>query len=274
MKSQLFIVVPVFNEASNIQRLVEAFHDVAAEFGPEYHVRFVLVDDGSTDGTGALAEQLSEGLDFMLLTHDVNQGPGRAFGTAFEHLASRLKAEDWVITMEGDNTSRHELIRQMLTRTKEGYEIVLASPYMYGGGILQTAPFRVFLSHMSNLLVKEVLGIHGIMTMSSFFRLYQGHALLDLQAHYGPRVVERRGFECMVEMLLKMIYLKFHISEVPMVLNTSRRVGGSKMKIVKTIRGYLTLLRDQRRWRKASLTGQTEAMDTLVHSAESGKITY
>jgi dolichol-phosphate mannosyltransferase len=244
----LFIVVPVLNEAPNLERLIAAFHQLNTEFGLYYELQFVMVDDGSTDETAQLAQKLAQGLHFVVLSHQVNMGPGHAFGTAFEYLASRLRERDWVVTIEGDNTSRHELLRQMLRRTEEGYEVILASPYMYGGGITKTSAWRVFLSHISNAFIKEALGIHGILTMSSFYRLYTGGVIKRLQAYYGPRIVERRGFESMIELLLKMIFLGVKISEVPMLLDTSRRVGKSKMKIMRTILGYLTIWKDRRRW--------------------------
>jgi hypothetical protein len=99
--------------------------------------------------------------------------------------------------------------------------------------------------------VKEMLGLHGICTVSSFYRLYRGVVLQRLQVPYGERVLERRGFESMIEMLLKMIYLRVRISEVPMTLDTSLRVGRSKMRVLHTVAGYLTLWRDTGRWRAA-----------------------
>jgi dolichol-phosphate mannosyltransferase len=129
----------------------------------------------------------------------------------------------------------------MFHRASEGYDVVLASPYMYGGGITNTSSMRVFLSHIANAFVKEFLGIHGILTVSSFFRLYRAPALMKLQIAYGPAIIERRGFECMVELLMKMMYLRTTITEVPMLLDTNLRVGKTKMKITKTILGYLSL---------------------------------
>lgn len=246
----LYMVVPVFNELGNLERLFGSFRTVAADYGADYDVRFVMVDDGSTDGTGPAARELAGPLDLVLLTLEVNRGPGEAFATAFRYLAPRLRDHDWVVTLEGDNTSRHELLRQMFHRSREGYDVVLASPYLYGGGITNTSPLRVFMSHMANAFVKEFLGIHGIMTVSSFFRLYRATTLKKLQAHYGPGIVERRGFECMVELLMKMIYLRTTISEVPMVLDTNLRAGKSKMKLVRTIRGYLSLWPQSGAWQE------------------------
>jgi len=249
MAPRLYVIAPVLDEAPNLPRLFEAFREIAREHDA-YGCSVVLVDDGSTDGTAATARSLADGLELTVLEHAVNRGPGAAFGTAFEFVADRLAAEDRVLTLEGDNTSRHELLGRMLRRADEGYDAVLASPYMYGGGIVHTAPVRMTLSHLANAFVKEFLGAHGILTVSSFYRLHRGDCILRLQARYGPRIVERAGFESMVEMLMKMIYLEMTISEVPMVLDTSRRIGASKLKLWRTMLGYLALYRLKRRWQE------------------------
>ena len=214
-------------------------------------MQIILVDDGSTDATSQQARNFSEGLDFVLLQHEFNQGPGKAFGTAFGYLADRVGENDWVVTMEGDNTSRIELLHQMFRRKEEGYEIVLASPYMYGGGIINTTPLRIFLSNMANVFVKEFLGIFGILTVSSFYRLYHGAVIIKLQKHFGPEILELDGFECMVELLLKMIYLDATISEVPLLLDTNLRAGKSKMKICRTIMGYFKVWLRKKEWEAA-----------------------
>lgn len=251
----LFIVVPVLNEAGNMGRLMKSFQEIAVQFGDKFQVRFIMVDDGSTDGTAELARSLAGNLSFEVLVHEVNRGPGAAFATAFSRLASLMVAGDLVVTTEGDNTSRLELLDQMMTRIREGFDVVLASPYLYGGGILNTATHRVLLSHVANLLVKETLGLHGIATMSSFFRLYRAEILLRLQSCYGPGIVERTGFESMIEMLLKITYLRAGISEVAMTLDTSQRVGKSKMKVVRTALSYLTLWKHRPAWQMQAAPG-------------------
>lgn len=250
VKPSFFVIVPAFNEAENIPRLMAAFRELQVEFGGGMELKFVMVDDGSSDGTAQTAKNLSEAMSLTVISHPRNMGPGTAFATAFSYIADKVADDDWVCTIEGDNTSRHELIRQMFTRTKEGYEVILASPYMYGGGIIGTSTFRMMLSHVANAFVKEFLGIHGIMTMSSFFRLYRGSAIKRLQEHYGPGIVERAGFESMVEMAMKMITLRLTISEVPMRLDGSLRAGQSKMKVFRTISGYITLIKDKGRWKR------------------------
>lgn len=249
----LFIIIPAFNESANLDRLMTSFREITAEFRAKYYLRFIMVDDGSIDNTGILSQKMAKGLDFVLLSHPATMGPGYAFGTAFKYLESHLRTEDWVVTMEGDNTSPLELLKQMFIRTQEGYEVILASPYMYGGRVVITSAMRTFMSHIANVFIEETLGIHGILTMSSFYRLYRGDVLRRLQLCYGPRIVEHKGFESMVELLLKMIYLQVNISEVPMILDTSHRVGKSKMKILPTIYNYLTLWKDKGRWQKLAI---------------------
>lgn len=248
MPRALYLVVPVLDEAPNLDRLFAGFRTIAAEQGELFDVAFVVVDDGSNDGTGELARHLGDGLDVTVLVHEVNRGPGSAFGTAFEHLAPRLRPDDQVVTLEGDNTSRHELLPLMLRRSEEGHDAVFASPYLYGGGIVHTHLLRILLSHIANTFVKEMLGIHGILTVSSFYRLYRGDCLQRLQRRYGDRILERSGFESMVEMTMKMIHMQMSISEVPMVLDTSLREGKSKLRPTRTALGYLALYKRKAEW--------------------------
>jgi dolichol-phosphate mannosyltransferase len=248
MMPNLFFIVPVLNEAGNLENLTRGFRSLIREFGNRYSLRFVFIDDGSTDQTVLLAKELTNGLNFTLLEHPKNLGPGKAFGTAFEYLTPHLQEQDWIVTMEGDNTSRVELLSQMFRRAEEGYEVIFASPYLYGGSIKNTSTIRIVLSSIANTFVKAFLDIEGILTVSSFFRLHRASLIKRLQTHYGTKIIEFSGFECMLEMLMKMIYINTTISEVPMVLDTKLRVGKSKMKILKTIFGYLHLWSYKSKW--------------------------
>ena len=136
----------------------------------------------------------------------------------------------------------------MLVRRLEGFDVVLASPYAYGGGISHTSLLRILLSHIANTLIKELLGIRGILTMSSFFRLYHALILKRLQDRYGPTILESAGFESMVELLAKLIRVRATISEVAMPLDGSQRLGKSKMRIMRTVRGYLRVFWLSRKW--------------------------
>ena len=263
----VFFVIPMLNEAANLPRLMDSARVLSTELAPHFRSRFLIVDDGSTDDTGTVARRSANDLDVTVLRHETNQGPGRAFATGFTHLAALLRPDDIVVTMEGDNTSRPELLRAMFVRAKEGYDVILASPYLYGGSIEHTTTWRVILSRIANVFVKEVLGLNGIATVSSFYGVYRAPVITKLQRCYGSGIIERAGFECMIELLLKLVYTRTTISEVPMTLDTSLRAGKSKMKIVRTIVGYLRLWQDAPRWR-AGATSVPASADTPVASPQ------
>lgn len=229
-------------------RLLSDWRKLSEQLAPDHFVG-ILVDDGSSDDTVARAEQCREGLPVTILRLSPNQGPGAAFATAFEHVAPLLGPEDIVVTTEGDNTSRIDVLCTMIARLKrEQLDIVLASPHAYGGGFSDTNQVRILLSHGGSAFVRALLGLQGINTTSSFLRAHRASAIQALQKRYGPRIIERTGFESMVELLVKCVSLKFSISEVAMRLDSSARVGKSKMKVAKTVVGYLSLLRDRNRW--------------------------
>lgn len=248
-KNSIYVIVPVLNEAENMPNLTKSWKILSEQFN--YYFKFFLIDDGSSDGTAdeARAGARELGLSLEVLRHESNKGPGSAFGTGFSHLAKLIGPNDIVVTMEGDNTSRSATLAVMLGRLeREKVQVAFASPYAYGGGIQNTSIYRMLLSHVANGMIKSFLGIHGIHTMSSFFRAYRGDVILGLQKKWGPRILERAGFECMVELTKKLILENCSITEVPMKLDTSLRKGKSKMKVFRTIRGYLAVIWVAREW--------------------------
>ena len=237
----IHVVVPAFNEAGNIAAAIEGIRERVEPLGLPH--RIVVVDDGSGDGTADACRALSEpARPVEVLVHPRNLGPGAAFRTGFLHVLRGADPLDVVLTLEGDTTSDPAVLPRMLHRVwEEGDHIVLASCYLYGGGIKGTRVHRVALSHLANGLMKQTLGLSGLATLSSFYRLYQVSALQELVRRYGDGFISSRGFECMVEILYRAARLGLRISEVPMVLDGSRRAGRSKMRILRTSFGYLRL---------------------------------
>jgi dolichol-phosphate mannosyltransferase len=237
----IHVVVPAYNEAGNIASAIEGIRDRVEPLGLPH--RIVVVDDGSTDGTAGACRALSEpARPVEVLMHPRNLGPGAAFRTGFLHVLRGADPLDLVLTLEGDTTSDPGVLMRMLHRVwEEGDHIVLASCYLYGGGIRGTRIHRVLLSHLANGFMKKTLGLSGLATLSSFYRVYQVSALQALSQRHGEAFVTTRGFECMVEILYRAARLGLRISEVPMVLDGSRRAGRSKMSILRTSFGYFRL---------------------------------
>ncbi|MES2856205.1 MAG: glycosyltransferase family 2 protein [Bdellovibrionota bacterium] len=240
--SKIFVITPVFNEEENVQNLVQGWRDIKAAL-PDYEFVFLPVDDGSSDTTVATFEQNKGALNFQILKHEVNRGPGAAFATGFTYVSDKMNPGDLVVTMEGDNTSRIETLMRMIQRQKnESIDVVLASPFAYGGSIkTDLGFFRLLLSTFANVLVKVMLDIRGIHTYSSFFRVYRAESIQALQKAFGPEIIYCSGFEGMVEMLAKITHLQLSVSEVPLTLDWALRKGKSKMKVFKTTMGYFRL---------------------------------
>ena len=237
----IHVVVPAFNEAGNIAATLAQILGRLEPLAVRH--RIVVVDDGSTDGTAEACEQAAAaGSPVEVVRHGVNRGPGAAFRTGFLHVLKTADPLDLVVTLEADQTSDPSVLPRLLHRVwEEGDDIALASCYLYGGGIKGTHLHRVGLSHVANGLMKKALGLSGLATLSSFYRVYQASALMAIRARYGDAFITTQGFECMVEILYRAARLGLRISEVPMVLDGSRRVGKSKMKVLRTSMAYLGL---------------------------------
>src|SRR5262249_15210776 len=236
----IHVVVPAYNEAGNVAALLAQIRERVEPFAQRW--RIVVVDDGSTDGTAEECARAAAGAPIEVVRHERNLGPGAAFRTGFLHVLQSAQPLDVVVTVEGDQTSDASILPRLLHRVwEEGDHIALASCYLYGGGIVGTHLHRVGLSHVANGLMKKALGLSGLATLSSFYRVYTAGALMALRDRYGEQFITPRGFECMVEVLYRASRLGLRISEVPVVLDGRRRVGKSKMKVLRTSMAYLVL---------------------------------
>lgn len=243
----IHVVVPVYDEGDNIEGMLAGLQERVAPLGLRWRV--VLVDDGSRDDTVARARALGgPELPLEVVAHPRNLGPGAAFRTGFLRVLQDADPLDVVVTLEGDRTSDPGILPRLLHRVwEEGDQIALASCYLYGGGIVGTSVHRVGLSHLANGLMKKALGLTGLQTLSSFYRVYQVSALRAMHARWGDGFIRSRGFECMVEVLYRASRLGLRISEVPMLLDGARRQGRSKMRVLRTSLAYLGLA-----WRGAT----------------------
>jgi glycosyltransferase involved in cell wall biosynthesis len=231
-------VVPAYNEEENLLRLLTDF-----ERRPELFPagsRFIVVDDGSEDRTAAIAESYEGPLPLELVRLGRNQGPGAAFRAGFEAALTSREDDANVVTLEADTTSDLDAVPDMLSRARAGAEVVLADWQM-----VNVPRLRRVLSNGAAAVVRRALGVQAG-TVSSFLRVYRSSTLRRAHGVYGDELIREPGFACKAELLAKLDRLGVRIEEVPVALDTSRRVGKSKMPVLKTIAAYWRMLARQR----------------------------
>jgi dolichol-phosphate mannosyltransferase len=234
----IYILIPIFNEEGNIANLHRELISVLTNEEKMY----VFSDDGSTDKTVELLKSHFSNTNFTVLGDGTNHGPGYAFNTGFEWILANSKAigNDIVITMEADCTSDIAILPHMLGINRMGYDLVLSSVYAQGGGFDNTSFIRKFLSAVANLLFRFLFDLK-VLTLSSFYRVYSLSLLHKIKQNH-PAIITEYGFICMLEILVKAIKQGARIIEVPMMLKSQKRIGKSKMKVVKTMMAYFRFL--------------------------------
>jgi glycosyltransferase involved in cell wall biosynthesis len=241
-------VIPAFNEADNVPRLL-ADLEARPELFPAGS-RLILVDDGSSDDTVAVARAYRGSLPLEVLELGVNQGPGGAFRAGFAAALEGHAGDALVVTLESDTTSDLAALAEMLRRARDGADLVLASVHNGGRMLNVSAPRRV-LSRGAGMVVRRALDLDA-MTVSSFFRVYRASILVRGREAFGDDFITERGFACKAEILAKLVALGARVEEVTIDLDASLRVGESKMRLLPTLAGYMRLVAARRRIARAA----------------------
>lgn len=236
----ILFIIPAYNEEENIKPLLSGLASKMKELKTAYHV--ILVNDGSTDTTYENAAKFKGEISLEIISHSTNRGVGEVFRTGFSRALELANDEDIIITKEADNTSDLNILPSMLKKIEGGYDVVLASCYAKGGGIVGTTIDRVILSFCANFILRSLFSIKDVRTYSSFYRAYRAGTLKGANFAYEDRLIEGAGFICMVELLIKLKRLRIKITEIPMILRCDFRKGVSKMKKIETMKDYLFLM--------------------------------
>lgn len=238
----IWVLAPVFNEASGIKNFIEtssAFLQNIADY------RLILVDDGSSDQTAAIAGD-AVNVNDVVLRLDKNSGPGKAFETGMYYFLKHASQDDLLLTLEGDGTADLSSLPEMIKQI-ENADLILASVYLEGGGFSKTSALRLMISHAANTLSRRWLGM-PYKTLTSFYRLWSYPALNQLNKKFNP-LIEAKGFICQVELLYKSHLIKHKILEVPTKVYSDRRKGPSKMKLISTALAHISFLLKCRKYK-------------------------
>jgi len=244
----IYVIFPAFNEEKVIRPTLLAL--VAGMKGRDLPYRAVLVDDGSKDRTiaeaeGAVADSGGE-LPLTVLRHDVNKGLGAGLRTGIYWCLDHATDDDIIVTLDADNTHPPAMIPDLVARVHQGYDLAIASRYRSGAEVHGVPGYRRALSDVGRLVFQSLYPIPGVRDYTCCFRAYKVPILRRARLVYGDDLCTAKGFEAVMDLLLRLGPLDVKVSEIGFVLDYGGRVGQSKMKVAKTIRSTIALLSKRR----------------------------
>jgi dolichol-phosphate mannosyltransferase len=214
-----WLVLPTYNEAENLERIVRASLPELARATPDHHI--LVVDDGSPDGTGEIADRLAAELAPVEVLHRAaKEGLGRAYLAGFERaLAS---GADLVLEMDADFSHDPRDLPRLIEASDEA-DLVLGSRYVRGGGVTDWGLFRRALSRGGSWYARVVLGV-PVRDLTGGFKCFHRRTLEGID--YRDTHADGYGFQ--IEITYRAIKAGFRVKEIPIVFR-DRTEGTSKM---------------------------------------------
>jgi dolichol-phosphate mannosyltransferase len=210
------ICLPTYNERENLELTLRELEGVL-----ETGDRVVVIDDGSPDGTGELADRLAAELPFVDVLHRAEkQGLGPAYLAGFRHALAA--GAELVFEMDCDRSHDPSDVPRLRAAAQEA-DLVLGSRYVEGGAIRNWGLLRRVVSAGGSLYARLVLGV-PVRDLTGGFKCYRRGVLerIDLDA------VRSRGYAFQIETTYRALRAGFRVVEVPITF-VDREVGGSKM---------------------------------------------
>jgi dolichol-phosphate mannosyltransferase len=238
---KVIVVLPAYNEQENLPGLLDNLAEALADASLNFEI--VVVDDGSSDATPDILSQRGTQLPLRVQRHERNQGLGGTIRDGLFFANQLAGAKDVVLTMDADETHTPGLILRMVRMIKEGHDVVIASRYQPGARVIGLSWHRRVISFFASALMRVLFPTPGLRDYTCGYRAYRGEILSKAIAQYGNRFVDQEGFQCMVDILLKLRRMpNLVIGEVPLILRYDLKKGESKMRIFRTARNTLELL--------------------------------
>ena len=239
MQGVVWLVLPTYNEAENIEPLVEAALAQLARSAAERH-RILIVDDSSPDGTGALADQLAAAHDSVEVLHrDERQGLGPAYLAGFSHALAA--GASTVCQMDSDFSHDPADLVRLLAAIDAGADLALGSRYVPGGRVEDWGLLRRVVSRVGCGYARRVLRL-GIRDLTGGFKCFRREVLEAIELES----VRSHGYCFQVELTQRALLRGFEVREVPITFRDRRR-GHSKMSPRIALEAFVVL--PQLRWR-------------------------
>jgi dolichol-phosphate mannosyltransferase len=223
----VLVVVPTYNERENLPVLVSAVLS-----RPGYRV--LVVDDGSPDGTGQVADELQAAhpgrVEVMHRTGP--RGLGRSYIDGLLHALSKPDV-DLICQMDADLSHNPEYL-PALTAAAASHDVVIGSRYLNGVSVVNWPLHRIFLSAFANRYIRAVTRLSPS-DCTSGFRCWRPQALAALQLES----MVSDGYAFLVEMLFEAGRNGARIGEVPIIF-VERRQGQSKVSTHVLVESLIT----------------------------------
>lgn len=208
------VVVPTYNERDNIPHLLASLR----LFG----FRVLVIDDGSPDGTGQVADGLAAADPMIQVLHrPAKEGLGRAYAAGFDRALQG--GPDVVVEMDADLSHNPADLPRLLEALERGADLAIGSRYVPGGAVPDWPASRRLLSRGGNLYARLMLGLR-VADATSGYRAFRAVALRRLP--YASAEASGYGFQ--VEMVWRAEQAGLRIVEVPITFR-DREAGSSKM---------------------------------------------
>lgn len=226
---QVSVVVPIYNERECVEDLIHVLEELEAEQGHVFDFEFVLVDDGSNDGTTTILRQAVDFRDHLrVVAHAENRGIAAAIHTGIVNSQSEI-----VVSMDADNSYDIKLIQELVPLMTDEVDLVAASPYHPLGKVDNIPLWRLWLSQrVSNIY--RLLFRTKLHCYTGCFRVYRRSSVID----HTP---QNRGYVGVAELLWRVDHAGGTIIEHPAVLR-KRIAGTSKMRVIREGLKHLKLM--------------------------------
>ena len=214
-----WLILPTYNEAENVEAIVRAALAQLAATGLDHTV--LVVDDGSPDGTGAIADRLAAELSEVRVLHRQSKdGLGRAYIAGFE--IALAEGADLILEMDADFSHDPADLPRLIAAAGAA-DLVLGSRYVPGGGVENWGALRRLLSHGGSWYSRVLLGV-PVRDLTGGFKCFNRRVLesVDLTG------VRADGYGFQIELTYRAIQAGFSVAEIP-ILFRERREGQSKM---------------------------------------------
>jgi dolichol-phosphate mannosyltransferase len=221
MPGEPWLILPTYNEAENVEAILTAAGEVLATAAPE-GFRVLVVDDGSPDGTGALADAMAGRHDWVEVLHRTEKGGiGPAYLAGFAH-ALRHGA-GYVMEMDSDFSHDPADLARLLEATRSDADLALGSRYVPGGEVRDWGLLRKVISEGGSAYARIVLGLK-VRDLTGGFKCFRREVLEAIRFEE----VRSRGYAFQVELTYRAVQAGFRVTEVPIVFR-DREQGQSKM---------------------------------------------